>query len=424
VTETAPRTVAETGASGAAPLAGLRVLELGTSRAGAFAGAMLADMGADVVKVEGSGAERAGTAGRVDWRRVDRLAFDRGKRSVVIDLVLPAGQDVLLRLVGWSDVLLDECGAHVLSGLGLDDEDLLRRNPELVHCTVTPFGGTQTAGTPTVTASSEELVVQALSGNMDLTGHAGGPPDELGIPLCDLASGVYAVVGILGAVVSGRQTRVEVAKMDVAVALLSYMAVGYFADGDAPTRVGTGHSTIFPYNSFPALDGEVVVAPFTQRFWRNFCTATAREDLTEVDTYKDFASRLRHKEALLKVFEPVMAGKTVAEWVEIFRVADVPAGPVLSVPGALTLPQTIERGLTPELTLETGERMQCAGSPYRFHYSDGTTFAPEPTRPPGPPGARQPSWWRAQTSPVRTPPCPSWERGKPSRTRRSPTHRA
>jgi CoA:oxalate CoA-transferase len=368
---------------GRPPLAGLRVLELSTTRAGAFAGTVLADLGADVVKVEDGNALSPTDSPREQGpAQVDRLAFDRGKRSVLVDLAHPEATVLLERLLDRCDVLLTEGDAAARPAL----EAAGRRSGDraLVTCRITAFGPTADAAVPVTTPASEDLLVQALSGNMDLTGEAGGAPFELGIPLCDLAAGIYVVLGVLGSIVGGGGRHVDVAKMDVAVALLSYMAVGYFADGVAPTRVGTGHSTIFPYNSFRARDGEVVVAPFTQRFWRNFCTATGREDLLAVDTYKDFARRLRHKEELLAMFEPVLAERTVEEWIEAFRKADVPAGPVLSVGAALQLSQTVERGMTPEIEWEDGQRTRAAGSPFRFHYADGTVFQPRPGRPPRP----------------------------------------
>ena len=374
------------------PLDGLTVVEVGTHRAGAFAGAILADLGADVVTVEdpGGAAEPGGGAGGPGQAGFDRLAFDRGKRSVGVDLGQSTGREILVRLVGRCDVLLDELSPAALAELGIAGTAAAGATGP-VHCTISAFGPEPAADTPVVDAVSEDLVVQALSGNMDLTGEAGGPPFELGIPLGDLGAGVYAVLGILGAVAGstagpggGAGRRVEVAKLDVAVALLSYMGVGYFADGESPTRVGTGHSTIFPYNAFRARDGEVVVAPFTQRFWRNFATATGRANLLEVDTYRNFGRRLREKDRLLAIFEPIMVEKTVAEWVEIFAAADVPSGPVLTVAGALELAQTVERGLTPSFTGADGQLTRTAGSPFRFRYTDGRSYLPVPTRPPLP----------------------------------------
>ena len=317
----------------AGPLDALRVVEVGTHRAGSFAGAILADLGADVVKVE----QPIPPGDTAPPEETERLAFDRSKRSVAVDLARPEGRDVLARLVARSDVLLDELAPAEASRLGLDDPAGPARGGRLVHCSVTPFGPAPAGPVPVTHPGCEDLLVQALSGNMDLTGEAGGPPFELGIPLGDLGAGVYAAIGVLGALAGGAGARVEVAKLDVAVALLSYMAVGWFADGEVPTRVGTGHSTIFPYNAFRALDGEVVVAPFTSRFWRNFATAIGREDLTLLDAYRHFAGRLQHKDALTAIFTPILAERTVADWLETFAAADVPCGPVLTVQGALEL---------------------------------------------------------------------------------------
>lgn len=346
-----------------APLHGIRVLEIGTRRAGAFAGAILADLGADVVKVE------SGAGGEPDTAA--RLAFDRGKRSVSADPALAGAEDLAERLVVWSDVVVEEDPSWRSAGrpAGLD---------QVVHCTITPFGGGPAGNMPVADPGSEDLLVQALSGNMDLTGFEGGPPSESGIPVADLGTGVFAVIGILAGAVAGGPHRVEVAKIDVAVALLSYMAVGYFADGEVPSRVGTGHSTIFPYNSFEAADGEVVVAPFTAQFWRNFATAAGRDDLAHDDRYRSFSRRLRAKDELIAEFVPILRGRTVEEWISIFAAADVPAGPVLTLAEAVSLEHTIARGMTPTLATPDGTTSRTVGSPFRFRAPDGSTYRPDP----------------------------------------------
>ena len=333
------------------PLAGLRVVEIATHRAGAFAAAILADLGADVVTVETP--DGAFTGAR-------RVAFDRGKRSVLLDPDRPEAAEIVDRLVARADVVVEEGGPWTTA-------------PPAVHVTITPFGPDAPGADP----DAEDLLVQALSGNMDLTGFAGGPPCEAGIPVADLGTGVYAAIGALAAVVAGGPHRVEVAKLDVAVALLSYMAVGYFADGEVPTRVGTGHSTIFPYNAFAAADGEVVVAPFTQRFWRNFATATGRDDLARAEEYASFGRRLRAKDELLALFSPIMAKRTVAAWVAAFAEADVPAGPVLGVAGALDLPHTRARGMVAEVATPDGP-VRTVASPFRFTAPDGAVHRPAP----------------------------------------------
>ena len=351
-----------------APLHDLHVLEIGTHRAGAFACAILADLGADVVKVEsGDGSEEPAA----------RLAFDRGKRSVLADPGRPGSGDLAQRLLGWADVLVEEDTSWRAGSPPADPG-------RLVHCSITAFGDAPAGARPAPDRDAEDLLVQALSGNMDLTGFEGGPPCEAGIPVADLATGVYAAIGVLAAVLAGEPHRVEVAKIDVAVALLSYMAVGYFADGEVPTRVGTGHSTIFPYNSFRAADGEVVVAPFTSQFWRNFATAVGRDDLARAEEYRSFGRRLRAKDELLAEFVPILRRREVDEWVAAFAEADVPAGPVLSLDSAVSLGHTAARGMVPEVTGPDGVPTRTVGSPLRFRYPGGATFRPEPGAVPGP----------------------------------------
>lgn len=365
---------------GPAPLCDLTVLEITGQLAGSFTGAILGDLGADVIRLEGLGetlgpeCPLTGTA-----RDAHDIAYQRNKRSVALDLDGAAGRRVLDALVRRADVLVIEIDAHLpdtLQRLGLDEPILREVHPDLVQCRISGFGSSESNG--------HDLVIQALSGCMDLTGDAGKPPFPMGIPLCDQGAAIYAAIGVVGAVATGQPRTVDIAKLDVAVALLSYMGVGYFADGEVPTRVGTGHSTIFPYNAFRALDGEVVVAPFTGRFWRNFCSAVGADHLLEVEEYRNFAGRVRHKARLSEVLEPILAVRTVAEWIEVFRAADVPAGPVLDVAGALELEQTAARGMTPEVELAPGQRVRTAGSPFRIRYSDGTTYRPQSRRPPDP----------------------------------------
>ena len=315
-----------------APLTGVTALEAGGGLAGRVAGALLADLGADVTT----------TAPAADAH--ERRAYDRLKR--------------VGRAERHYDVVLTD---------GDDPDDATGT----VTCRIIGFGAVDT---PVAT----ERTVDALSGCMDLTGHAGRPPYAMGVPLTDLATGIHAAIGIVGALATGdaRARRIEVSRYDVSVSMLSYMAVGYFANGEVPTRVGTGHSTIFPYNSFATRDGEVVVAPFTNRFWRNFCVGVGREDLLDDERLRRFAGRLQHKEWLLTELEPVMATRTVEEWVEAFRLADVPAGPVLDVGGALGLEQTAERGMIRDLP----DGGRTIGSPLHFRFGDGAGYLP-PTSP-------------------------------------------
>jgi crotonobetainyl-CoA:carnitine CoA-transferase CaiB-like acyl-CoA transferase len=357
--------------SSSGPLHGLRVLEVGRGIAGSFAGAMLTDLGAEVVKID-----PFSTPADIESMTGTSLssyenAYNRRKRSVLLDLEAGEGLQLVRRLVQSSDVVLVDTDPDHAASLGLDAAAVEAAKPDAVYCRVSGLGTVDGTG-----AAESDLVVQALSGCMDLTGNEGGPPFQMGIALCDLAAGFYAAIGVLGALVGARNhsaRQVDVAKIDVGAVLLSYMAVGFFADGEEPSRVGTGHSTIFPYNAFRAADGDVVVAPFTQRFWRKFCAGIEREDLLESDEYKDFARRVSGKAKLMKDFEPIFLTKTVQEWLEVFARVDVPAGPVLSVAQALALDQTVVRGMASPARAADGG-LRTLGSPFNIVYSDGTSF--------------------------------------------------
>jgi crotonobetainyl-CoA:carnitine CoA-transferase CaiB-like acyl-CoA transferase len=362
------------------PLHGVRVLELAGDLAGACAAGMLGELGATVTKVWPELPGRDGPDPQLPDGRYVGDHYDRHKAALVIDIDDADGAELVTRLAHWAQILIVSPGSGL--GRGARFVDLVRRaSTDLIDCSITTLGpGTDEPG------AGSELVAEALSGCLDLTGEEGFPPYPMGIPVCDLVAGVYGVLGTVAALTSDqRGVSVEISKLEVGVALLSYMAVGYFADGEVPTRVGTGHSTIFPYNAFRAADGEVVVAPFTQRFWRNFCVSIGRADLLERPEYRNFAGRVAGKRALLAELEPVLQTRTVREWVAIFAEGDVPAGPVLPVRDALELDHTQARGLTP-LTSVGGHRFgRVLGSPFNVQYVDGTTY-----RAPG--SGPQPSW--------------------------------
>ena len=191
------------------------------------------------------------------------------------------------------------------------------------------------------------VITAAATGLLDVTGEAGGPPSVPGVDLPAAVSGAFATIGALAARYAALQGRpvptVEVPVYDASVAMLSYMAVSYFASGLVPARLGTSHPTIYPYNAFRALDGDFVIAPFTQRFWRNYCYAIGRPDLIDDERFVNFAARLKNKSVLDGILRPVMLTRTVAEWLDAMKEADVPSGPVLSVPDALSHPQTVHR---------------------------------------------------------------------------------
>jgi crotonobetainyl-CoA:carnitine CoA-transferase CaiB-like acyl-CoA transferase len=357
------------------PLAGTRVLEVGDGLPTAYAAMILGDLGADVVKLERSPDEelepRLGDRGHI------RVAYDRNKRSIAPDLAHPGAAEVVRRSVRWADVVLHDLGPDARVA-DLTGDDLAAQNPDAVVCRVSAFGASGShAGFP-----GGDLVMQALSGSMDLTGERNDPPTRAGVPATDIFTATYAVIGVLAGlrarVESGTGRAVDVAALDVSVALLSNMSGAYYATGDYRSRLGTGHISIFPYNSFPTSDGEVVIAIFTQSFWGKFCTAIGHPELLADERYATIANRMERKDELTERFNEIFSRRTTAEWCAALEAADVPYAPVSSVGEALDHPQTLARDMTPTITGGGPDLpvTRTVGSPLTFDYADGSRYAP------------------------------------------------
>lgn len=363
-----------------APLRNIRVLDFGTSLTVAAATQILADLGCDVIKVEhrdGRDPLRQLPAGRTGMSD-DHFVFNRSKRSLSLDLEDPSATEILYRLVSSSRVAVADATTSALTMAGLSPEDLLDRSDGLTFCT---FGGVS-ATDATPGARAFDLLLQALSGAMDLTGAATDPPTRTGAPVCGLLAGTYGAVTAIAALVadgdSARPRLVEISPLQTSIALLSNMASAYLTTGTHATRLGTGHISIFPYNSFETADGHVVVAIFTQGFWGKFCHSIGAPELADEARFRTIADRMTHRAELSAILETTFRSRTTAEWSERLEAADVPFAPVLSVADALEHPQTSHRGMTPRVRLPGGEWVRTVGSPLRYEYSDGRSFVPMP----------------------------------------------
>lgn len=366
-----------------APLEGVRVVVAGHALQLASASMMLGDLGADVVLVEDPERpdpfEQAGPA--IDGLGYHRLAFGRNKRSVGLRLSRDSDREVLARLFQSADVLLYDSAAPDSAALISTLNAARIARPELIACDAAAWGSFGARAGRT----GHDLDMQAAGGCMDLTGESNDPPTRAGIPMFDLVTGTYIAIATIAALIgrqgSGRGERIEIAGFDTAVVLLSNMASAYFATGEHRSRLGTGHISIFPYNAFKTSDGEVVIAIFTQAFWTKFCEGIGLPELLENPRYKSIPDRMLAKDELSAILEELFLTRTTDEWAAILETADVPYGPVLSVGRALTLPQTVERGMVAPLT-GLSKPVQTVGSPIRFHYADGSRYDPPSRRAP------------------------------------------
>jgi crotonobetainyl-CoA:carnitine CoA-transferase CaiB-like acyl-CoA transferase len=328
-------------------LSGVTVLELGQVIAGTFGGVILADLGAEVIKIEphrGDTARNPKIAPLGEESSI-HLFMNRGKKSVVIDLKSPEGLDIFYGLVKTADVVVDNFRPGVMARLGVDHETLQQHNPKIITVSITGFGETG----PLRNKPAFDLVVQAYSGHMEITGERGGPPARAGVPLADISGGIYSAISVLGALVGrelhGNGQHADVAMLDSMVHLLAYDALHHLTTGATVERQGSAHAHMVPWQAFAVKDGYVVVAARDQKFWLNLCDAMERPDLREDPRTQDNASRLANRAWLVPILEEAFLEKTKAEWVELLDLNDIPSAPVNDFEALFTDPHMEARGM-------------------------------------------------------------------------------
>ncbi|GGE20506.1 CoA transferase [Aureimonas endophytica] len=341
----------EAGAPGAPPLAGLRVLELARILAGPWIGQTLADLGADVIKVESpAGDDTRGWGPPFIERDGERAAAyfhacNRGKRSVVIDFTTEEGQAAVRALAAEADVVVENFKVGGLAKYGLDHASLSRINPGLVTCSVTGFG----QDGPYAARAGYDFMIQGLAGIMDLTGDPEGEPQKIGVAFADIFTGLYGVIAIQAALArraaTGRGEHVDMALFDSMAGVLANQALNYFASGVAPTRLGNAHPNIVPYQAFAARDGHLIVACGNDRQFERLVRILGRPDLSADPAYRRNEGRVAHRAELT----PLLAG-LVAAWERDALLAEleregVPAGPINRLDQVFADPQLLHRAM-------------------------------------------------------------------------------
>lgn len=349
-------------------LSGIRVLELGQVIAGNYGGIILADMGAEVVKIEpprGDAARNPGIA-PLHGESAIHLSMNRGKKSVSLDLKRTEGLTVFRELVKQADVVIDNFRPGVMTRLGIDHAQLAEIKPDIITCTITGFGEYG----PARDRPAFDLVVQAYSGHLHITGDPGGPPARVGIPLADIAGGLFACISILGALVGkllhGTGQHIDIAMLDALVSMLSYDALHHLNTGSEVGRHGTAHAYLVPWQAFAVKDGYIVIAAREEKFWGRLCDAIGRPDLKEDTRTRDNVSRIANRLFTVGVLEEALLTKTTAEWIQILDAADLPAAPVNDLPAVFSDPQVLARGLVQRYTHPTLGPIRYTPSPMQF----------------------------------------------------------
>ncbi|MDE2660218.1 MAG: CoA transferase [Acidobacteriota bacterium] len=370
-----------TGAAGrGSPLAGVRILDLSRILAGPYATMMLADLGAEVIKIEPPGGDDTRTWGPPfgGGEAAYFLAVNRGKKSVVLNLKTEAGSAALARLIASSDVLVENFRPGTLARLGFAPEEVQGRHPRLIWCSVSAYGQYG----PLSSKPGYDAVMQGEAGWMGLTGPPEGPPTKLGASLADICAGMMASSGILAALFArerdGRGRRVDVALFDSVVATLCYQAQGYLLTGEEPVRSGNNHPSLTPYESFEAADGHVIVAVGNDALWKRFCEVAA-PDLDRPEFARN-PDRVQRRSELRALLEPVFRLRGVAAWERVLDEAGIPVGRVRSVAEILNSPQLKARGMVVDREHPSIGSVRLVGSPIQFDGENHTATLPPPLR--------------------------------------------
>jgi len=362
-------------------LEGLRVLDRTQAMAGPFGTMLLADMGADVIKIEPPGGETARTMDLEAAPGVSApfLAVNRNKRGLVLDLERAEGVAVLKRLVATADVLVEDDRPGVAARLGVDYPALAAVNPRLIYGSISGYGP---AG-PYAGRVGDDLIAQGMSGIMSATGSDGGAPVKVGVPITELGAGLFALVGILCAVrarrVTGRGQRVDTSRFEAGLALSAWEATEYWFTGQVPRGLGTAHRLNAPYQAFRAADGYFTVGAANDNLFPRFCTLLGLEHLVGDVRFADLAGRLRNRAELERLIEAVTVRETRAHWLARCEAAGVPAGPINSVPEALADPHVRARGMVQELAHPQAGRVRALGNPVKMSLTPPVMAAAAPT---------------------------------------------
>lgn len=362
-------------------LHGIRVVELAQIMAGPTCGLMLADMGADVIKVEklpGGDDSRAYREPRVNGEPAPFMILNRNKRSIAVDLKAPGGLEVVKRLLAGADVVTENYRKGTLDRLGLGYDVLQALNPRLVYCAVSGWGRTG----PYADKGGFDLIAQGFSGIMSITGEPGGPPAKSGTPIADINAGLLAALGIVSALLqratTGRGQVVETSLMEAAVQQTYWQSAAFFATGHNPEPTGSAHLLTAPYQAFATRDGWINIGGANQANWERIAKVVGRPELTADPRFATNNDRLRNRGELAQLLGERLRERPSAEWIAAFESAGVPVGPVNRIGDMLADPQVAARDMVIEVDHPRAGRTRALGMPIKFSGAAADHTRPAP----------------------------------------------
>jgi crotonobetainyl-CoA:carnitine CoA-transferase CaiB-like acyl-CoA transferase len=363
------------------PLSGIRVLDLTRVLAGPFCSMILADMGADVIKVEepGKGDDTRSWPPFTGGEATYFLSVNRNKKSITLNLKSPAARTIFQDLVRKSDVVLENFRPGTMEKLGLGYATLSRLNRKLIYCAVSGFGESG----PEAGRAGYDLIVQAESGVMDITGFADGPPVKMGTSIADLVAGMSAAHGVSLALLARHRTRrgqkVELGMLDAMAALLTYQAGIYWGTGRTPARRGNEHPSIVPYEVFKAADAYLTLGVANNSLWQRCCTAMDRPDLISDPRFATESARVENRAVVVPLLNEILGERSADEWMKRFEAAGVPAGRIRTVPEVCESAHLKARGMIQHLQHPSAGAITVMGVPIKLHATPGEVKTPPPT---------------------------------------------
>ena len=369
------------GAKEKAPLSGIRVLDLSRVLAGPFCSMILADLGAEIIKVEmpGRGDDTRAYPPNINGVSSYFLSINRGKKSIALDLKDENARQALYRITGKCDVVLENFRPGVTKRLGVDYDTLKGYNPELVYCSISSFGQTG----PYAQWPGYDLIIQGMGGLMGVTGEEGKPPVRIGVAMTDIGTGMYAVIGILSALfsrlITGKGQYVDVSMMDGSVSWMTYAAGNYFATGKNPERMGSAHPSIVPYQAFTAGDDKhLLIAAGNDRLFQMLCDGMNLDKLKQDERFQINEDRVKNRVELIPLLEQKFLSKKRDEWLDILKAIGFPCAPVYSIDEIFKDPQVLHRNMLLEMEHPQAGTIKQIGPVLKFSESGSNFTLPPP----------------------------------------------
>ncbi|MCP4716554.1 MAG: CoA transferase [Deltaproteobacteria bacterium] len=362
-------------------LDGIRIVDFSKALAGPYCTMLLADMGAEVIKVEmpGVGDDSRGWGPPfIEGEAAYFLSINRNKKSTTLNLKNDQAKEIARRMIEKADVVLESNRPGVMKKLGLDYESVKQFNPNIIYCAISGFGQTG----PYSKRPGFDQVIQGYGGLMGLTGEVGGEPIKIGIAITDIATGMFASVGILTALYhrerTGQGQFVDASMLDGQVSWLTYQAGRYFASGQVPQRLGNAHPMIVPYQDFEASDGFINIAAGNDNLWKKFCEVADLTAIAEDPRFATNPKRVENREELVPMISKIIATKTMQEWLDLLNAAGVPCGPIYTIDKIFQDPHVLARDMLQEVEHPTCGPVKVGGVPIKFSETPATVETPPP----------------------------------------------